>query len=101
MPSVEICPRLGLKPTTPLKEAGRITEPLVCVPRAPRHMRSATAAPEPELEPPGVWAAFQGLCVLPASPMAKAVVTVLPSRIAPASRSRATESASRSAMRAG
>ena len=37
MPWREISPRLGLKPTTPQKEAGRITEPLVCVPMRERH----------------------------------------------------------------
>ena len=32
MPSVEAQPWLGLKPATPQNEAGRMTEPAVCVP---------------------------------------------------------------------
>ena len=46
--------RLGLKPTTPQKAAGRITDPIVCVPTASWQRPAATAAAEPLLEPPGV-----------------------------------------------
>ena len=58
-------PKLGLKPTTPQKEAGRMTEPLVWVPTASGTMRAATAAALPEDEPPGVRAGSCGLHVGP------------------------------------
>jgi hypothetical protein len=38
----------------PQKDDGRCTEPPVCVPNAKGTMKSATAAPEPLEEPPGV-----------------------------------------------
>ena len=60
-----IRPKLGLKPTTPQNEAGRITEPLVCVPTPSGTMKAATAAAEPLDEPPGVWPLWCGLRVLP------------------------------------
>ena len=56
-----IRPCVGLKPTTPQKAAGRITEPLVCEPIAPGTMWAATAAAEPLDEPPGVRAGSCGL----------------------------------------
>ena len=56
---------LGLKPTTPQNAAGRMIEPLVCVPRATGTIPAATAAAEPIDEPPGVCSRFQGLVVLP------------------------------------
>jgi hypothetical protein len=40
----------------PQNEAGLITEPPVCVPRASGIMPAPTAAAEPDDEPPGVWA---------------------------------------------
>ena len=58
--------RLGLKPTTPQKAAGRITEPIVWVPRASGARPAATAAAEPLLEPPGVWARRAGCASAPA-----------------------------------
>ena len=45
-------PQLGLKPYTPQIEAGRSTEPLVCVPTATGTTPAATAA-EPLEDPPG------------------------------------------------
>src|SRR6476660_1764293 len=48
----------GLNPTTPQYAAGRIIEPLVCVPIAAGTCPSATAAADPDEEPPGVHAAF-------------------------------------------
>ena len=39
-------------------------EPPPSVPSATGHMPLATATPEPELEPPGVMAVFQGLRVV-------------------------------------
>ena len=47
---------VGLNPTTPQYAAGRITEPLVCVPIAAGTCPAATAAAEPDDEPPGVCA---------------------------------------------
>ena len=77
-PSAGMAPSVGLNPTTPQNAAGRITEPLVCVPIAAQTCRAATAAAEPDDEPPGVCAGFHGFRVLPGSRNANAVVTVLP-----------------------
>ena len=49
-----IAPNVGLKPTMPQKAAGRRTEPPVWVPMASGTMPAATAAAEPDEEPPGV-----------------------------------------------
>ena len=46
-PRREMSPRVGLKPTTPQKDAGRMTEPLVCEPIASGTMEAPTAAAEP------------------------------------------------------
>ena len=56
---------VGLKPTMPQKAAGRITEPMVCVPSASVHSPAATAAAEPLLEPPGVCAVVDGVARRP------------------------------------
>ena len=69
---------VGLNPTTPQNAAGRITDPLVCVPIAPSTCPAATAAAEPDDEPPGVCRAFHGFFVLPGWKYANSVVTVLP-----------------------
>ena len=61
MPPRGIAPKLGLKPTTPQKAAGRITEPAVCVPTASGAWPAATAAAEPADEPPGVRPGAAGL----------------------------------------
>ena len=53
----------GFIPATPQNEAGRVIEPPVWVPIAPRHIPQATAAAEPLDEPPGVRSRFQGLRV--------------------------------------
>ena len=74
---------MGLNPVTPQKEAGRIIEPCVCSPIVKGTMPAATAAAEPLELPPGVCSRFRGLRVGPGVRYAKAVVTVLPSRIAP------------------
>ena len=47
----------------PQKEAGRISEPPVCVPKARGTIPAATAAADPEEEPPGVWLVRRGLRV--------------------------------------
>src|SRR5437667_9613559 len=85
---------VGLQPATPQYDAGRVIEPPVCEPRAPRHMPQASAAAEPLLEPPGVRSRFQGLRVGGGSKLAYWVVTVLPSSTAPAWRRRMTTVAS-------
>ncbi len=59
--------------------AGRITEPLVCVPTATGTWPAATEAAEPEEEPPGVCLPFQGLRVSAGCMKANSVVAVLPS----------------------
>ena len=46
--------------------------------QGPRHMPMATAAADPLLEPPGVWARFQGLRVGEGSKQANSTVTVFP-----------------------
>ena len=89
-----IAPNVGLNPTVPQKAAGRMTEPPVWVPTASGTMASATAAAEPDEEPPGVCAAFDGWRVLPGCMKASSVVTVLPSTIAPSASSRRTIHAS-------
>ncbi len=49
----------------PHRADGIRTEPPVSVPRAPRVIAEATAAPEPELEPPVMRVESQGLAVAP------------------------------------
>src|SRR5580692_805037 len=88
---------LGLCPATPQNDAGRVIEPPVCVPIAPKHMPQATAAAEPLDEPPGVRSRFHGFLVTGGSIQAYGVVTVLPMIRAPASRRFATILASASA----
>src|SRR5260221_3995198 len=89
-----MAPKLGLKPTTPLKAAGRTTDPSVCVPSASGTSPAATAAAEPDDEPPGVCFGFQGLTVGPGCRHANSVDTVLPKIVAPRLRSRCTTHAS-------
>src|SRR6478735_7210939 len=84
----------GLKPATPQKLAGLITEPPVCVPVAIGKKPAATPAAEPDDEPPGVCARFLGLRVLPGSRWANSVVTVLPRSVPPLRRISATSEAS-------
>src|SRR5436309_7312025 len=83
-PSVLTRLNVGLQPATPQNDAGRVIEPPVCEPRAPRHMPQATAAAEPLLDPPGVRPEFQGFRVGGGSKLAYWVVTVLPRSTAPA-----------------
>src|SRR5438552_4103539 len=91
-------PYVGLQPATPQYDAGRMIEPPVWEPRAPTHRPQATAAAEPLLEPPGVRWLFHGFRVGGGSKLAYCVVTVLPSKTAPAWRSRRTTVASCRAM---
>ncbi len=94
-PSTGTSPCGPLSPTTPQNAAGRRIEPTVCEPMAPGTMRAATAAAEPDDEPPGVWAGFHGLRAGDGSRNANCVVWVLPRMTAPAARSRATAPQSR------
>ena len=64
------------------------------MPKASGTWPSATAAAEPEDEPPGVWAALCGLVVGPGWRLANSVVTVLPRMTALAVRQSATQAAS-------
>src|SRR5262245_30279028 len=73
-------------------------EPPVCDAIAPRHMPQATAAAEPDDDPPGVRSCLQGLRVGGGSKLAYCVVTVLPRKTAPASRQRRTQVESCRAM---
>jgi hypothetical protein len=57
-------------------------------------MPAATAAAEPAEEPPEVWSGLWGFAVRTVPPLAKAVVTVLPSTTAPSRRACATAAAS-------
>ena len=54
MPAVGSSAKVGLKPTMPQYDAGRMVEPPVCEPTASGTMPAATAAAEPADEPPGV-----------------------------------------------
>src|SRR6266581_1482927 len=53
-PSMGTRLKVGLKPGMPQNAAGRITEPIVCEPRASGQKPAATEAAEPLLDPPGV-----------------------------------------------
>ena len=95
-----IAPRLCLKPTTPLHAAGMRVEPPPSVATASAVMPAAVAAAAPPLDPPQVRSRFHGLRVWPNSGESvidlepNSGVVVLPIRIAPCARSRATATAS-------
>jgi len=95
MPSTGTSPCGPLRPTTPQYAAGRRIEPTVCEPSAVGTMRSATAAAEPDEEPPGVRAGSNGFVVGPGCAPPSSAVTVLPSTTAPAWRSAHTAALSR------
>jgi hypothetical protein len=82
-PFIENVPKVGLNPVTPQYDAGRKTEPFVCVPSASGTMPAATAAADPLELPPGVCSTLRGLRVGPGVIYANAVVCVLPRRTAP------------------
>src|SRR5947208_2881635 len=75
----------------PNGRAGREIDPPVWVPSASGTSRAATPTPEPLLEPAGVRSARHGLTLGDGSEDANWVVTALPTRIAPAALSLATE----------
>ena len=70
-------------------------EPPAWLPMAAGSIPAATAAAEPEEEPPGVRAGSKGLVVGPGCAPPSSEVTVLASTTAPASRSAATAALSR------
>src|SRR6476660_3389192 len=55
----------GLKPTTPLNDAGMRIEPPMSEPLASVVVPDASAAPEPPEEPPTAYSGFHGLRVTP------------------------------------
>src|SRR5699024_251298 len=59
---------VGLNPTTPQSAAGTRTEPAVSVPIASGTIPRATAAAEPELDPPAILAGSCGLVTTPKAP---------------------------------
>src|SRR5690349_19803363 len=89
-------PLVGLKPDTPQKCAGRRIEPPVAEPSAAGTSRAATAAPEPEDEPPVTRSVLHGLqtlpvCTLwPVGPNANSTMLSAPRRNVPAASSRST-----------
>src|SRR5438067_1762482 len=93
-PSIEDKPYVGLSPVMPQYDAGRRTDPLVCVPIANGTIPAATAAAEPLELPPGVCSGFLGFRVGAGVVHAKGVVWVLPITIAPRPRSCRTIAAS-------
>src|SRR5499427_10186834 len=98
-PSRGIAPKLGLKPTTPQKAAGRMIEPAVWVPVASGSIPAATAAADPIEEPPGVREGSHGLVVGPGVAEASSAVTVLPTTTPPAASILATAVAERPGTR--
>src|SRR5260370_41583681 len=76
-PVIGIRRQLDLKPTIPQKAAGRIVEPMTCVPIASGQKPAATAAAEPPLDPPGESARLGGLRGGPGAQTANAAVTEL------------------------
>src|SRR5262249_5131625 len=93
-PARETSPWLGLIANTPQKAAGRMTDPLVWLPSASGTIWAATAAADPDDEPPGGRPWSCGLPVTPGWEYANSVVTVLPMMTAPAARNFATTVAS-------
>ena len=104
-PRVGTAPTVGLMPATPLSEAGQVIDPSVSVPIDKGARPAATAAPEPEDEPPGLRSNAHGLPVSPPIAdqpdvertdriLAHSERLVVPRMIPPAARSRATSGAS-------
>src|SRR2546422_10186100 len=98
-PALFTAPYVGLKPITPQIDAGRSTEPRTWLPVAAGSIEAATAAAEPDEEPPGVRVKSHGFSVGPGPAIVSSVVTVLPTMTAPPSRSAYTCAASRSGLK--
>ena len=60
-----MAPTVGLIPTQPFSEAGQTIDPSVSLPIAIDTKPAATAAPDPEEEPPALCECFHGLAVKP------------------------------------
>ena len=65
MPAVESSPTVGLSPTQPFNELGSTIEPSVSVPIASGTSPPATAAPDPDDDPPALRSRAQGFAVSP------------------------------------
>src|SRR3979411_820835 len=84
-------PEVGCRPTVTHKAAGMRIDPPVSEPIATGTIRAATTAPDPPLEPPGTRLRSQGFFEGGVTlPHANSCIRVLPTMIAPASRSFAT-----------
>src|SRR5262245_62626032 len=90
-----MAPWVGLSATLPQYAAGRMIEPPTCVPMAAGSIRAATAAAEPEEEPPAVRAGSKGFVVGPGWEPPSSAVTVLATITAPACLSAHTAALSR------
>src|SRR5271167_2248216 len=99
-PYLDTRPYVGIRAGMPQYAPGWRIEPPVSVPKAATASPAATAAAEPPLEPPGTRSRATGFRTGPYAefsfelPMANSSQFVLPSKIAPASSSRATAVAS-------
>src|SRR5262249_57614548 len=93
-----MAPWVGLSATLPQNAAGRMMEPPTCVPMAAGIMRAATAAAEPDDEPPAVRAGLKGLVVVGGCDPPSSAVAVLPRMMAPACRGAHTAPLSRFAQ---
>src|SRR5262245_57840749 len=67
-PARLVRPTVGLMPTTPFALPGQTMLPSVSVPSETAATFADAAAPEPELEPQGLWSIPYGLCVIPPRP---------------------------------
>src|SRR5664279_5166946 len=68
MPLRPTRPDVGFRPVSEQKLDGPRIEPPVSVPSEPSTSPVAIAGPQPELEPPGVCAKFQGFLAAPKGP---------------------------------
>src|SRR5580658_2130254 len=91
-----IRPALGRRPTVPQSAGGQRPEPEVSDPSAATHIPAATAAAEPEDEPPVMRSGFHGFpagpkaLMTPLMPKANSCILSLPTMTAPASFNRWT-----------
>ena len=101
-PSVGIKPHCDFRPTTSQAAAGRRIEQPVSVPSASSHSPAASAAAEPDDEPPVVFPGCAGFrhvpyhSLCPSTPQANSGRCVFPMTTAPESTSRCTAVAVRS-----
>src|SRR5215475_4589067 len=88
MPERLTRPNVGFSPTAPHNAAGIRIDPPVSEPIATGTIRAATTAPDPPLEPPGTRLRSQGFFDGGVTlPHANSCIRVLPTMMAPASRS--------------